>query len=128
MTWGGQEMPDLQQRIRHARVNSRISQATLANKVGVQRSAVAQWERKDGSHPSMEHLTAIAVVTGVHLEWLGTGRGPARPGQDAWSQTLCAEDYIQDHLEAECIAALRKLPVALRKQMASILSLLSKNF
>lgn len=65
-------LPD---RIRRARALSRTSQLDLAKAVGVQRSAVAQWERADGSHPSMHHLLAIAISTGVCLEWLGTGRG-----------------------------------------------------
>lgn len=121
-------MPALHQRIRYARVLARMSQTTLAKKAGVQRSAVAQWERKDGSHPSMHHLIAIAVATGIYLEWLGTGRGPKKPELDAWTETMQINDYAQDDLEAECLASIRKLPLSLRKQLTSIISLLSNNF
>ncbi len=121
-------MPAIHDRIRHARSVAKISQVTLAERAGVQRSAVAQWERKDGSRPSMQHLTTIAMVTGVCLEWLGTGRGPAKPEQDAWTETMRIDDYAQDEVEAQCLASLRKLPIPLRKQMASILLLLSNNY
>lgn len=121
-------MPALHERIRYARVLARVSQTTLAHKVGVQRSAVAQWERKDGSHPSMEHLAAVALSTGVCLEWLGTGRGPAKPEMDTWAGSMLHADYAQDDLETECLGSLRKLPLPLRKQLISIISLLSNNY
>lgn len=76
----------------------------------------------------MEHLTAIALATGVCLEWLGTGRGPAKPDQDAWTETMRIQDYVQDDVEAECLASLRKLPLPLRKQLTAIISLLSNNY
>lgn len=65
----------LKDRIRHARLTSGHSQAALAEKVGIQRSAVAQWERVDGSRPTVENLCKVATITSVRFEWLATGRG-----------------------------------------------------
>lgn len=120
-------MPALAERIRRARALSKTSQLALAQAVGVQRSAVAQWERKDGSSPSMHHLIAIATVTGVSLEWLGTGRGLIRPEQDEWTLAVQSDDYAQDDLEEECLNSLRKLPFQLRKQLVATISLMAKN-
>ncbi|HYM85205.1 MAG TPA: helix-turn-helix domain-containing protein [Pseudoxanthomonas sp.] len=119
-------MPELYDRIRQARAVARMSQAELARHAGVQCSAVAQWERRDGSHPSMQHLTSIALVTGVHLEWLGTGRGPAKPDQDAWTAALLEDDCVKDDQEARCLEIFRKLSPPLRRHVLSLMSLLTK--
>lgn len=118
----------LAERIRRARTIAKMSQQTLAAAVGVQRSAVAQWERRDGNHPSMHHLADIASVTGVHLEWLGTGRGPAKPELDAWIPAVRSDDFAQDELESECLTALRKMPLRVRESVVSIIKLVSKNY
>ncbi|MGH8105260.1 MAG: helix-turn-helix transcriptional regulator [Arenimonas sp.] len=65
----------LRDRIRSARLTSGLSQAALAEKVGIQRSAVAQWERINGCSPTVENLGKIATITSVRFEWLATGRG-----------------------------------------------------
>jgi transcriptional regulator with XRE-family HTH domain len=111
-------MPTLNERIRRARTLARFSQQELAEAVGVQRSAVAQWERPQGSRPSMHHLLSIAEVCGVHLEWLGTGRGAVRLDAST-AAAVRTDDYAQDDLEAECLNALRKLPFQLRKQLVA---------
>lgn len=119
-------MQTLASRIRRARALSGISQNTLATSVGVQRSAVAQWERVGGSHPSMEHLITIAIVTKVNLEWLGTGRGAARC--DIAPTALGGEEYAKDEVEAQCLRMLRALPWRVRESTVQILGLISNNF
>ncbi|MCI4567308.1 helix-turn-helix domain-containing protein [Lysobacter sp. CFH 32150] len=104
-----------------------MSQQTLANAVGVQRSAVAQWERKNGAHPSMQHLVAIAVVTGVSLEWLGTGRGMIKPGTEIWTPAVIGEEYAQDDLEALCLKSIRKIPLRMRENVVALLVLAAKS-
>ena len=66
----------LADRVRHARHLVGISQAALANQVGVVPSAVAQWEGSQRTSPTVEHLTRVAQATNVAFEWLATGRGP----------------------------------------------------
>ena len=68
-------MKDQTFRIRQARRNATLSQTALADKVGVNRSAVAQWERPGGSRPTAGNLSKIAIATSIQFEWLATGRG-----------------------------------------------------
>lgn len=56
-------------RILRARRLANLTQALLATKVGVHRSAVAQWEQPDGTSPSVHHLEQTATLTGVYFEW-----------------------------------------------------------
>lgn len=63
-------------RIRKARPAAQLTQAELARRIGVKRSAVTQREHPLGTSPSMHHLIQIAIETGTCVEWLGTGRGP----------------------------------------------------
>lgn len=121
-------MTGLPDRIRRARLLcKRMSQQDLATLTGVQRSAVAQWERKHGSLPSMAHLIAIANSTGVCLEWLGTGRGPVKP-VDSWVGVLSKDDIAQDELETQCLVSLRRMPRRVREQMISLMDLVARNY
>ena len=65
----------LTQRIRLSRRHGSLSQAALADLVGVHRSAVSHWESTKPKKPNIGHLLAIAVACGVQFEWLATGRG-----------------------------------------------------
>lgn len=114
-------MQSLSDRIRRARALSNMSQQALANAVDVKRSSVAQWERNEGSSPSMQHLLAIAIATGVCLEWLGTGRGPVTPQVDAWASAVQRDLYAQDDLETECLGALRRIPFSMRQSLVLII-------
>lgn len=110
-------------RIRQARTNAALTQLQLASCLGVNRSAIAQWEREcGGTHPSMARLTAIALATGVTFEWLATGRGAMRaaPGADTPTPVLA---YTEDALEMRCLEAVRKLP---QQKKASISLLLAQ--
>lgn len=62
-------------RILRARRHVGLTQQQLAERIGVQRSAVAQWERLHGTRPASARLVAVALVTGVNFDWLATGRG-----------------------------------------------------
>jgi transcriptional regulator with XRE-family HTH domain len=119
-------MPGMHERIRRARASVNFSQSHLADHIGVKRSAVAQWERKDGPNPTMEHMSRLALVTGVCLEWLGTGRGPATAEAANAAPAMLASDYTQDDLEAECLMAFRRLQLAQRAQVVAIMHVLLK--
>jgi transcriptional regulator with XRE-family HTH domain len=102
----------LKDRIRQARLTSGFSQLALAEKIGIQRSAVAQWERVDGSRPTVENLCKLATITSVRFEWLATGRGNRTLtevedhslGQEVQLMYLASTD-----LELRTLKALRKL-------------------
>jgi transcriptional regulator with XRE-family HTH domain len=65
-------------RLRFARQSAKFTQETLAVRLSVTPSAVAQWERPRGTRPSIRHLDGIALATGVSIEWLATGRGNSK--------------------------------------------------
>lgn len=90
----------LKDRIRTARRAARLTQAQLAELIGVSSQAVTQWEvgqKRDGVvreiEPSKENLLLIARHTRVPLEWLMTGH--PLPEQDANGRLLFASDGVR---------------------------------
>lgn len=118
-----------QQRIRLARRHAGLSQAALADAVGVQRSAVSHWEAVQGKSPSMSNLRKVATVTGVQFEWLATGRGRMSLSPDEALDGVSAVDaaMVDEPMELRLLAAFRTLPprsqaplVELLEQMATL--------
>ncbi len=71
------------ERIREARENKELDQATLAEKAGVVSRTLQRWEKGE-QVPDGIAITKIAKATGAHPHWLLTGEGemypsPARP-------------------------------------------------
>jgi len=67
---------ELKDRIKEARKKAELSQTELAERTGVTRAAVAQWE--SGKHPPRrEVLERIAEATGEDLIWIERGIKPA---------------------------------------------------
>ena len=118
-------MTALPTRIRKARLSAKLSQAELARRVGVKRSAVTQWEHPLGTTPSMHHLLQIAIETDTCVEWLATARGPSRTEAPAPVADVPAADYAQDPQEAEALLRFRRLPAHKRKIALQILHVLS---
>lgn len=112
-------------RIRRARLAAKLSQTQLAALVGVQRSAVAQWECAGGTSPSLEHLARAAIATAVFFEWLATGRGKSQPGDNEFDVAVTMQDYAQNEEEGRMLELLRRLPSKKRQAACSILELLS---
>lgn len=96
----------LSTRIRTTRVRAGLSQAELAESLGVSRSAVGNWESaRGGVHPSSERLAELAMATGVSYEWLATGRGtPVTP-----SDGIPAADaeFVDDLVERRLLQGFR---------------------
>lgn len=107
-------------RIRRARTKAGLSQADLGSRVGVNRSAVAQWERVGGTSPSVDNLAKVALITGVAFEWLATGRG----GGELAEVPAVAMDYAVDEAEARVLECLRLLPSNKRKRFCDLLELI----
>lgn len=108
-------MTELPSRIRQARQSSRLTQAELAGRIGVKRSAVTQWEQVGGTTPSIRHLIDIAEYTGVHLEWLAVGRGPQRAATGASADS--AEPASLDAEERALLASFRRLSTSKRRSV-----------
>ena len=117
-------------RVRQARRHANLSQAQLAAKVGVHRSAVAQWEHVGGSHPTVENMARIASITAVSFEWLATGRGRMKylsdliPGEETPAVLI---DYAaQSETEARALVALRHLDTTSALAIVEMIAALAK--
>ena len=117
-------MLSMSDRIRSARTAAGLSQTQLALETGVKRSAVAQWERRGGTHPSVSHLARIAVVTHVRFEWLATGPGCGKPEGEELETTQPATDYVRNDLEGNILSLVRRLPPRKRQVAHDIIQML----
>lgn len=118
-------MTELPSRIRQARQASRLTQAELAGRIGVKRSAVTQWEQIGGTTPSIRHLIEIAEYTGVHLEWLALGRGPERMATGADASAGGTHDaQLVDEEERMLLARFRRLSLSKRRNLLDMLDTL----
>jgi len=110
-----------------ARRYAGMSQTDLASRVGVQRSAVSHWESNPARNPSITNMQRIAEVTGVHFEWLATGRGPMAVSEDTRLDSVKAAEglIVDDNLEMRLIRALRGAPVAARIALVELAEHLS---
>ena len=113
-------------RIRKARDLMSLSQAELARRVGVKRSAVTQWEHPSGTTPSVDHLICIALQTGVRFEWLATGRGRSRAEDIELPAAVIVDDYARDEHESLALAHLRRLSPSKRRSALEILQILAR--
>lgn len=118
-------MGEMAARIRRARMGARLTQAELARAAGVQRSAVAQWERPTGTKPTPDHLQVIAEKTGVNFEWLATGRGPACPNT-VMDPDLEIFGIAGNDLESRMLDAMKRLPPAKQELAVQMVRLLAE--
>lgn len=116
-------MSTLAHRIHQARRSASLTQLQLSGYVGVNRSAVAQWERKNGPRPTSENLAKIAVVTQVNFDWLATGRGKSSmPGQGPDdTPALELRYFARNDSEERILLGFRGLP---ERKLVALLDLL----
>ena len=112
----------LQARIRMARRHAGLSQTSLAQAVGVQRSAVSHWEAPQGKNPSVAHLREVATITGTQFEWLATGRGSMSLSRDMALDSVAVAQAIlvDDPLEMRLLLAFRDAPVRGRVALVEV--------
>lgn len=116
-----------QTRMRLARRHIGLSQAELAERVGVHRSAVSHWESPGGHSPSLSNIRRVAKVANVHFEWLATGRGPMSISENVLLDSIKAAEglFVDDALELRLIEAMRRAPVSARITLVEIAEHLS---
>ena len=100
-------VPTISDRIRQIRRSASLSQADLARQIGVARSAVAQWEGRNGSRPTTQNMAKLALVASVNFEWLATGRGCR--WQDFEKAAAELDRFAQDELEERLLAGFRRI-------------------
>lgn len=109
-------------RILSARSGAALTQSQLAEQLGINRSAVAQWERMEGgTNPSIVHLARIAEITGVGFEWLATGCGD--PPRRRIKPRTFAKEVATTEFEVQCLQWLRRIP---SRKHALIMQLLAE--
>lgn len=104
----------LAMRIRVARQYAKLSQAELAQKLGISRGAVANWESANDAHPATSRMVKLAVLTGVSVEWLVTGRG--RMTHESGGEEVPAVDgeLVHDISERRLLEAFRRSPARVK--------------
>lgn len=106
----------LSMRVRKARHQAGLSQQVLAERMGVTRGAVANWESAVAV-PAARRLARIANVTGVSYEWLATGRGAMLPElgfEDPKTPAIDA-DFVDDPVERQLLDTFRVASMRARK-------------
>ena len=116
-----------QSRIRLARRHAGLSQMQLATAVQVQRSAVSHWESIQLKNPSVTHLRAIAMVTGVQFEWLVTGRGAMVLCDEVRMDSVPTADalLVEEPIELRLVHAFRNAPPQSRVSLVEIVEQLA---
>lgn len=109
-----------------------MTQAALAESVGVSRSAIAQWERSGGSMPSSINLCRLAVTMRCSFEWLATGRGlrqpaknPAADAEAEAAQAVMLTLFARDDGEAQLLNLYRELDEWDQQALVSLGAILS---
>lgn len=116
----------LHSRVKLARRHADLSQAQLAQRLNVHRSAVTHWELSGRRNPNMTHMRQLAEVTGVQFEWLATGRGGMALPMDARDAISAADALlIEDELEMRLIRAFRDMPARAKVPIAEIVEQLA---
>lgn len=108
----------LGERIRQARARKTMRQSDLAKMLGISRSAVANWESGDGSRPSLENLSKIAIATDCGVDWLATGRGA--PTDEILA--LRDIDIVHESDERELLRLYRKSRPGARRLLLQMLA------
>lgn len=70
--------------------NSHMTQAYLADSVGLRRTTISDW-KKNGSYPSADVAVKIADILGTTVEYLVAGRGGEKSSYKAKYDELADE-------------------------------------
>lgn len=73
----------IRERIIYALEQSKKTRQALADELGVGRGAVSDMLNKEGEFDSIKYLEACEKITGFRFEWLRTGKGPQRHGEQS---------------------------------------------
>ena len=98
----------LAMRIRVARRYAKLSQVELAKKLGISRGAVANWESANDAHPAASRMVKLAVLTGVSVEWLVTGRGRMIHESDREEVPAVDGEFVHDVTERRLLDGFRR--------------------
>ena len=101
-------MKTFAERLKYARNRAQLSQESLANKAGVTKGAISQWENSTSSGCKIETLFALADALMVDARWLATGHGAPETTTE-----------LPHHLQAG--KALDKLPADAKEPLVKLI-------
>ena len=90
------------------------SQQTLAEALGLKRSAVANWESVAGASPTGANLERLAGIVHVSYEWLATGRGEMKLPRHWHDVPAVDADLVECAFERRLLKSWRGLPAKTR--------------
>lgn len=76
----------MENRIKKVRVEKGWSQAELARHMFISQPSVADWE-SGRKAPHTKNLARLAMLLGVSVEWMTTGRGAKHPSSHGTQET-----------------------------------------
>ena len=85
----------MENRIKMARLEKGWSQAELARRMFITQSSVAEWE-SGRKAPHTKNLARLAMLLGVSVEWLATGRGEKHLSTTYGAQEASADWMLPD--------------------------------
>lgn len=114
-------MSGIHVRCREARKRTGLSQEALAAELNVSRGAVAQWEMREGTWPSVENLSALARRSGLAFEYLGTGRGAKEFGPAVAEDPGAYDLQVESDQEADLLNRFRVMRASRRAALLELL-------
>lgn len=91
------------------------TQEAFAAQIGISKGAIGGYER-DANSPSADVVLKICSGTNISVEWLMTGRGPMRPGEERAISTPQPEQTQPAETQATTLCArCEKLEAKLEK-------------
>lgn len=112
---------NLASRLRKSRQDAGMSQAQLAQRLGVHRSCVGHWEGVSKANPGHDRLADVAKFCVVSYEWLATGRGRIKLGHDPADDIPAAFGKMVD--DPQAIRLLRAWDVLSSRSRIALLEL-----
>lgn len=83
-------METFAERLERLLKDSHITQASLADALGMRRATISDW-KKNGSYPSADVAVKIADILGTTVEYLVAGRGEENSSYKARYDELAGE-------------------------------------
>lgn len=73
-------MKTVNERLKYAREQAKLSQSFIAKECGVKTQSVSQWESGSTKFPKAENILGVSDATGFAFRWIVTGNGPKKEG------------------------------------------------
>ena len=107
-------MGSINERLKEARKFLKLSQKTVASKLGVSQNAIS-WNEKNGNNVSDSTIKSFSAILGISEIWLRTGSGPMlNSKEDVSIDQLIQEAHATD-LEIEILKAYFELDYDVRQ-------------